>query len=333
VTKATQIMADLSRLAWKTAKALVRQIPPINRLIRQRDELLREVEQLRRRSAVWQPQRPIHDRREVALRHLDLDGIGLEIGPGHSPLIPKSEGYRVETVDYAAADHLREKFRRDGVDDISRVEEVDYITGGGPIFDAIGKPDRYDYIVASHVVEHIPDLLGFLKDCERLLKPDGRLSLAVPDKRCCFDIFQGLTMTGEVLQAHYDRACRPSPAVLFDFVVNYAKRGDRIVWIVEDTAELHCPNSLESARALFEHGRSTDQYFDAHVWRFVPSSFRMIMSDLYSLGEISLREFSFVAPVGFEFFAVLSRDANGCPHDRLTLAKQALNEQAVVAFP
>jgi hypothetical protein len=186
--------------------------------------------------------------------------------------------------------------------------------------------------VASHVIEHVPDLLGFLKDCEQLLKPEGRLSLAVPDKRCCFDIFQALTTTGQVLQAHYDRACRPSPAILFDFVANFARRGERDAWTVHETSEPRLLNSLESAKALFDHGRSTDQYFDAHVWRFVPSSFRMIASDLYLLGEISLREFSFLAPTGAEFFAVLSREAPGCPHDRLTLAKQALNEQGAVAF-
>jgi SAM-dependent methyltransferase len=142
------------------AKAIARQIPPISRLIRQLAQ----------------------DRRDVILRHLDLDGLGLEIGPSHSPLLPKSQGYRVETIDHADANHLREKYRALG-QDVGRIEEVDYVSGGGSIFETIGKPGRYDYIVASHVIEHIPDILGFLQDCERLLKPNGHVSLAVPEER------------------------------------------------------------------------------------------------------------------------------------------------------
>ena len=111
---------------------------------------------------------------------------------------------RVETVDHATADQLRQKYKNDSSVDISKIEEVDYVSGGGSISKAIGKTDFYDYILASHVIEHLPDLIGFLKDCESLLKRDGVLVLAVPDKRYCFDILQPLTGTGDLLQAHLE---------------------------------------------------------------------------------------------------------------------------------
>jgi SAM-dependent methyltransferase len=269
------------------------------------------------------------DRREVVLKHLNLGGLGLEIGPAYSPLVPKSEGYRVETVDHVDARDLREKYREL---DVSRIEEVDYVTGGRSLFDAVGQPGRYDYIVASHLIEHVPDMLGLLKDCERLLKPDGRVSLVVPDKRYCFDVFQGLTTTGQVLQAHADRACRPNPGVVFDYYANFGKRGDEIAWRADDTMELQLPHSLATAKALFEKSCSTDEYTDAHVWRFVPSSFRLIVSDLHAIGEISMRELSFAAPGGFEFFVTFSCDAPGPGLDRLTLAKRALLELAAIAL-
>jgi hypothetical protein len=178
----------------------------------------------------------------------------------------------------------------------------------------------------------VPDLLGFLNDCERLLKRDGHLSLAIPDKRYCFDIFQGLTTTGHVLQAHADRACRPSPGVLFDYIANHGKRGERIAWLINDITEPHLSHDLTMAKAVFDQGRLTNEYIDAHVWRFVPSSFRLIIDDLCTLGEISLREQSLMTGVGFEFFATLSRDAPGCQQDRLTLAKQALVEHAAITI-
>jgi hypothetical protein len=51
-------------------------------------------------------------------------------------------------------------------------------------------------------------MLGFLKDCETLLKQGGILVLAVPDKRRCFDLLQPLTSTGMILQAHAERRVR-----------------------------------------------------------------------------------------------------------------------------
>jgi 2-polyprenyl-3-methyl-5-hydroxy-6-metoxy-1,4-benzoquinol methylase len=47
----------------------------------------------------------------------------------------------------------------------------------------IGERHRYDWIVASHVID-VPNLVAFLIDCEALLKPGASLVLAVPDKRC-----------------------------------------------------------------------------------------------------------------------------------------------------
>src|SRR5215470_3089763 len=68
------------------AKALARQIPAVDRLIKQRDDLLREVEALRRQAANHAEDQPSFDRRELITGHLNLDGLGLEIGPGHSRL-------------------------------------------------------------------------------------------------------------------------------------------------------------------------------------------------------------------------------------------------------
>ena len=267
------------------------------------------------------------DRRQEILRHLNLSGLGLEIGPSYGPLLPKSEGYRVETVDYADAAHLREKYR-DAEVDISKIEDVDYVTGGNSILTAIGKFGRYDYIVASHLIEHVPDMLGFLKDCEQLLKPDGRLSLVVPDKRYCFDLFQAITTTGQILQAHIELRTRPNPEVLFDNFANNSKKGGQLAWDCEESAEPTFMNDLAEAKKLFDAACSSNEYVDAHVWHFVPSSFRLIINDLNAIGELSLQELAFVEAGTFEFFLTLSRQAQGCPFDRLTLAKRVIDEQA-----
>ena len=69
------------------------------------------------------------DRARIALSGIDLSGRGLEIGPSYDPLVPKSSGARIETVDHAGRDELVTKYRDWGLDDdrSGRIEPVDYI--------------------------------------------------------------------------------------------------------------------------------------------------------------------------------------------------------------
>jgi SAM-dependent methyltransferase len=270
--------------------------------------------------------------RDNFLRSLiNVNGYGLEIGPSFGPLVRKSSGAKVEVVDYADANTLRDHYKGSKNVNIANIEEVDYVVQRGSILEAIGKQKYYDYIVASHVIEHTPDLLGFLKDCERLLKDDGILLLAVPDKRHCFDVFQPLTSTGSILQAHIDGRTRPTPGAIFDDRAYNALRNGEIGWPIGATGELRFYLSLSDAQSSFVEARRTTVYTDVHSWRFVPSSFRLIINDLHEIGEISLREDRFFDSVGNEFYATLSSRGQGCPVDRLTLAKRMLVEQAQIS--
>lgn len=270
--------------------------------------------------------------REGLLRSLiDTGGIGLEVGPGFNPLLPKSEGYRVETVDYADAESLRKKYAGANVD-TGRIESVDHLlTQGGSLADLLGKTRHFDYIVALHVIEHMPDLLGFLKSCETLLKNDGVLLLAVPDKRRCFDLFQPLTTTGAVLQAHLERRTRPAPGAVFDDRAYNVVRNGSIGWSADDDGPLSFFSDLGAAYRSFREAAGSDRYIDVHVWRFVPSSFRLILRDLREIREIGLCEKAFLETEGNEFYAALSRGGSASenwPEDRLVLAQRAQVEHS-----
>jgi SAM-dependent methyltransferase len=272
------------------------------------------------------------DPRTTLLRSLlPLDGAGLEIGPGYNPLVPKSEGFDVATVDYTDRTGLREKYHDNPHVDIDRIEDVDFVLDGSKtLVEAVNRPARFAYIVASHVIEHTPDMLAFLKSCEALLAPTGVLLLAVPDKRYCFDVLQPLSSTGSVLQAHLDARTRPAPGTIFDDVAYNAVRDGAIGWGFTDERPLTFFASLETAMAVYASARNSPAYRDVHVWRFVPSSFRLIIRDLNEIGEIGLRESCFYDSVGNEFYMTLSSSGMGCPINRLSLAKRALVEHAKI---
>jgi SAM-dependent methyltransferase len=47
--------------------------------------------------------------------------------------------------------------------------------------------ETYDFVLASHVFEHLANPLRMLQECKRVLKTKGALLIIVPDKRATFD--------------------------------------------------------------------------------------------------------------------------------------------------
>ena len=176
------------------------------------------------RAAVPAQVPPALGREAKVLFALDRRGRGLEIGPSFNPIAPKSAGFNVEIIDHATAPELREKYRVHPNVDISRIEEVDQVWRGESLDELLGVA-RYDWIIASHVIEHLPDLVSFLRQCTRLLSPGGVLSLVIPDKRYCFDYFRWPSTTGDLLQAFTEARRRHPAGVVFDHVAQIVRRG------------------------------------------------------------------------------------------------------------
>ena len=198
---------------------------------------------------------PRVDRFGRVVEHPDLAGRGLELGPAYDPLIRKSDGFVVETVDHASRHELVEKYTSWGLSQevVDRIEDVDHLWSGGSLTACVPDTHRYDYIVASHFVEHTVDLVGFLDDCATLLKETGRLSLVVPDKRFSFDCFRPLTTVGEVVDSHYRGLAFHPVAALLDHQAYASERGPHRVWGPDEDA----PSPCSYPRSTVPTGSST----------------------------------------------------------------------------
>lgn len=268
----------------------------------------------------------------LGIESLTPDSIGLEIGPGFNPVMPKREGHRVHTLDHMNAEDLRQKYAGAPGVDVSRIEEVDFVSDGGPILELIGKRAHYDYIVASHVIEHTVDLLGFLKDCQALLKPEGKLVLAVPDMRFSFDCLRPLTTTGQVIDMHALKPSRHPPGKIFDEIAYNCQRGGAIAWSKDAQGELQFFRPFSDAKWITEGYQAGTMFLDIHAWQFTPSSFRLMARDLSDMQLLELKELSFETSEGNEFYIVLSRAAQGCPVNRMELSRQTLLEHRQIAI-
>lgn len=93
--------------------------------------------------------------------------LGLAIGPSYNPITPKRD---VEIVDHANTEELKKKYNAWNVQGTELIEEVNHVVGTNGIYATINRNNHYDFIIASHVIEHTPDFIQFLIDCQRLLK-------------------------------------------------------------------------------------------------------------------------------------------------------------------
>jgi hypothetical protein len=266
----------------------------------------------------------VMDRIQKALAEIDRNGLGLEVGPSHNPVAPKRNGFNVHIVDYLGQEGLREKYAGHvhlGVN-LDNIEAVDFIWSGQSLPELIGREACYDWIIASHVIEHIPDLVSFLQQCQALLTPSGRLSLIVPDMRYCFDHFNRLSTTGDFLDSFDQKRTRPSAGQVFDFAASASRRGGATAWAKGTEGDFDLIHSTDQACDQWRQARTASHYIDVHCWRFTPDSFRLILADLHRLGltELSIiREFD---TTGCEFYVTLAKSGDPAPMDRLEALKK-----------
>jgi SAM-dependent methyltransferase len=131
--------------------------------------------------------------------------VGLEIGASDLPTVGRDQG-----LCFHANSRTKDEMIALWSVPVADTPEVDYLVDRlGPISGSI--TDRiFDYIIAAHVLEHIPDPISFLQDLCKLLREGGVILLAIPDKRHTFDASREVTPIEHILNDHHQKASYPS---------------------------------------------------------------------------------------------------------------------------
>lgn len=266
-------------------------------------------------------QRRLNARQRVLWDMFDFShGRGLEIGPLHNLSVSK-EYADVAYIDVFDREQLIKNYSRNPKINPDKIPEIDHVLSHEgrvrSIPEAVGGREPFDWVMASHVIEHVPDVIGWLAQVAEITKDDGRLVLVVPDRRYCFDVHRPGTTVGQMLQAHELGETVPSVRAVFDYKRGHAGTKAPDVWAGKPPGYGKRIYSLDVVREQVDRARK-GEYIDAHVWTFTPGT---LVEQLIELRELGLSEWAIekIRPTRHDqsqFFVVLRRlprDGNWSP--------------------
>lgn len=239
---------------------------------------------------------------------LDIPNLaGVEVGALDKPTVDRSEG-DIRFVDYADRDTLQRIYRSDPAVDTDNIVETDAVWGDSTLIDALGGRPA-DYVLASHVIEHVPDVLTWLAEIESVLTEGGEVRLVVPDKRYTFDVLRNESRLPDVLDAWVQKARVPLARHHLDFMLLAREIDLKAAWRGELALdELKPMSTFEIAVSIARDVVENGTYHDAHCWVFSPRSFCDLMRDLGALDLLHLRctEFVDTERNSWEFYVALA---------------------------
>lgn len=214
-----------------------------------------------------------------------LVGFGLDIGALNNPLFPETP-WNIDYVDRMSVAELRKQYP-----ELANLDLVEpNIIDDAETLNTIGN-EAYDFVIVSHVIEHMRNPLKALETWMRVLKPKGLLYLVVPDYRKIFDQYRELT-TLEHIIADYET---PDIEIDYDHYLDYAKNVN-IRFFKRDL------DMIEEARNL------SDQDYSIHFHTFTPESVTRILSYFSeNIVPSNLLEGPLEDPIGIEFHMLVQK--------------------------
>jgi len=268
------------------------------------------------------------NRKKKLLSGLDVSvAAGAEIGALCRPIVTRSEG-TIYYIDHASTEELREKYRDDPNVDVNDLVDVDAVWGRQSLFEALGGK-QVDYVIASHVVEHVPDLIGWFDELNAILQPEGQIRLVIPDKRFTFDLMRQESRLSDILAAYVAKARIPQTQAIIDHILNVRRdvhAGELWNGMKSLGSQAH---TLADAISTAQDAIANGTYHDVHCWVFTPTSFARICGQLAESGLLQMACVNFfdTARNELEFQVHLQR----CPDRKRAVESWQKMERAAVA--
>jgi 16S rRNA A1518/A1519 N6-dimethyltransferase RsmA/KsgA/DIM1 with predicted DNA glycosylase/AP lyase activity len=156
------------------------------------------------------------------IKYIDLAKRILEIGPLTRPNIKKDSGINVFYADIRTTKEIKNFYKNDLNVVNDDIVPIDYVIKG-TYSESLKNVEKFDYVIATHILEHIPELISFFQNIAGVMNQSGRggvLCLTIPDKRYCFDHFRCSTSFSECYDV-YIRGINNLPFRVLDQCISW----------------------------------------------------------------------------------------------------------------
>ncbi|WP_039046414.1 methyltransferase domain-containing protein [Plesiomonas shigelloides] len=216
--------------------------------------------------------------KNYVLNDIDTNQLGLEISPLFNPVTDKIH-HNVHYTDYTSSEESRSKHKHYEHDDIV---DIDFIWQPNKKLIECSENSQYQWAVASHVIEHVPDPIGWMLQVFDVISDNGIFSIVLPDARGTYDKHRQLTEVSDLLLSWLYQDNIPNPKQLYGFlskVLSSDLDGNLL-----DAKHYSIHEALNFTLNSFTLGR----YFDAHCSVFTGDSFIDIIKELNDLGILNV---------------------------------------------
>lgn len=229
--------------------------------------------------------------KRAILAGMDTSGRGIEIAPYFYPMILKTE-MDVRYVDCVCTEELRAKAAKNPEAVGREVPEVDYVwTPGKPLRDCIGQTEFFDYAIASHVLEHVPNPIGWLNEILSVLKIGAKFAIVLPDKRASGDCLRNETTAAQLMGWWMEQRHIPTPGQIFDFLAHSVERIDGEPFAFPGpfpSGDLKRSYSDHDALNFMTWSYTKSAYLDVHCTVWTPDFFTATMRQLVDIGVLNV---------------------------------------------
>lgn len=217
----------------------------------------------------------------------------LEFGPLTRPIVSKNKHADVYFSDVRSTTAIKklytsnEYLKSTGLTvDVDSIVDIDYVVKGS-YRESFQGVEKFDVVILSHVIEHMPDIIFFFQDVTNLLKVGGRLVIIYPDARYCFDHFRNGSSFVDAYDAHRDS--KNSSSRVFDFVNNVVHENDpAYFWNDLSQDDILPRNNFEDTLKAYDSALKNELPDDTHFW---PFSDYQLVKFLYDMDRAKLLDF------------------------------------------